>query len=294
VRPEGDKVTRCPNTTGCPAQRTGAIIHFASRGAMDIEHLGERTITLLIELGKLTDVAGIYRLSAADFEGLTGFGERSVSNLLTAIEDSKQRPLDRLLVGLSIRHVGERVATVLANRFRTLEALAAASEEELAAVDEIGPTIAASVAAWFAADTNADLVRRLIDAGLNTKAAGATAEPVERTLDGKAIVLTGGLEGFTREEATAAIAARGGRVTSSVSKRTDYVVVGVDAGSKADRAVELGIPTLDEAAFRRLLDTGSHTEPGAEPPPSAAAEGGDPGETGGGAGREAEPGGAGG
>jgi DNA ligase (NAD+) len=256
VRPGADIVTRCPNTTGCPAQRAGSLIHFASRGAMDIEHLGERTIGLLIDLGKLSDASDIYRLTPDDFEGLTGFGERSVSNLLNAIEKSKQQPLDRLLAGLNIRHVGEHVAVVLANRFGTLQALSDAPEEVLAAVDEIGPTIAASVAAWFATDRNRELIGRLIDAGLNTAADGAD-EQVERTLEGKAIVLTGGLDGFTRDEATQAIAARGGRVTSSVSKRTDYVVVGTDAGSKADRATELGVPTLDEAAFRHLLATGS-------------------------------------
>jgi DNA ligase (NAD+) len=256
VRPEGDAVTRCPNTTGCPAQRWGTIVHFAGRGAMDIEHLGERTISLLLNQGKLNDVADIYRLTADDFADQTGFGERSVANLLAAIEASKERPLDRLLTGLSIRHVGEHVATVLANRYGDLERLADASEEELAAVDEIGPTIAASAAAWFAIDRNRELIGRLIAAGLNTRAEG-TAEGVERTLEGKAIVLTGGLDGFTRDEATQAIVARGGRVTSSVSKRTDYVVVGTDAGSKADRAEELGLPTLDEAAFRHLLEHGS-------------------------------------
>jgi DNA ligase (NAD+) len=226
---------------------------------MDIEHLGERTIELLIELGKLNDASDIYRLTSDDFKGLTGFGERSVSNLLNAIEKSKQQPLDRLLAGLNIRHVGEHVAVVLANRFGTLQALADAPEEVLAAVDEIGPTIAASVAAWFATDRNRELIGRLIDAGLNTAAEGADKQ-VERTLEGKAIVLTGGLEGFTRDEATQAILARGGRVTSSVSKRTHYVVVGTDAGSKADRAIELGVPTLDEAAFRHLLATGSLEE----------------------------------
>lgn len=262
VRPEGDVVTRCPNTTGCPAQRWGTIVHFAGRGAMDIEHLGERTISLLLNEGKLHDVADVYRLTAADFEGLSGFGERSIANLLAAIDASRQRPLDRLLVGLSIRHVGEHVATVLANRFRTLDALAAASEEELAAVDEIGPTIAASAAAWFATGRNRDLLARLVDAGLNTKAEGLD-EHVAPILEGKAIVLTGALEGLTRDEATEAIVARGGRVSSSVSKRTDYVVVGTDAGSKADRAAELGVTTLDEAAFRHLLMTGS--APGDEP-----------------------------
>jgi DNA ligase (NAD+) len=257
VRPEGDKVTRCPNTTGCPAQRRETLIHFAGRSALDIEHLGERTIETLIEVGKLRDAADIYALTREDFEELEGFAETSVANLLSAIELSKKQPLDRLLVGLSIRHVGDHVAVVLARHFRGLDRLASASEEELASVGEIGPTIAASVAAWFQVDRNRALVGRLASAGVSTKAAGAgTGEEVPRVLEGKAIVLTGGLEGFTRDEAARAIEDRGGRVTSSVSKKTDYVVVGADAGSKADRARELGIPTLDEAAFQRLLEHG--------------------------------------
>jgi DNA ligase (NAD+) len=254
VRPEGESATRCPNTTGCPAQRWGTLVHFASRGAMDIEHLGEKTIAALIEAGKLHDAADIYRITADDLAALGGYKDRSIANLLGAIEASKQRPLDRLLVGLSIRHVGGTVATLLGNRLKSLEAIAAASEEELADVGGVGPTIAASVAAWFADDTNQDLVRRLVESGLNTKADGDTGADLPQTLAGMAFVLTGGLDGFTREQATQAIEDRGGRVASSVSKKTAYVVVGADPGSKAARATELGVPTLDEAAFAALLD----------------------------------------
>lgn len=256
VRPEGESVTRCPNTTGCPAQRWATLVHFASRGAMDIEHLGERTVAALIEAGKLRDAADIYRLTADDLAALPGFKDKSIANLLQAIEASKQRPLDRLLVGLSIRHVGDHVATVLANRLKSLDAIAAASEEELAAIDEIGPTIAASVAAWFADGGNRDLVRRLVEAGVTTTASGGGAAALPQTLAGKSFVLTGALEGYTRDEAVRAIEERGGRVTSSVSKKTDYVVVGADPGAKAARAAELGVPTLDEAAFRQLLERG--------------------------------------
>jgi len=269
VRPEGESATRCPNTTGCPAQRWGTLVHFAGRGAMDVEHLGERTVAALIEAGKLRDAADIYRITVEDLAELPGYKDRSIANLLGAIQASKQRPLDRLLVGLSIRHVGGTVATLLANRLKSLEAIAAASEEELATVGGVGPTIAASVAAWFADDGNQDLVRRLIEAGVNTKADGDTGVELPQTLAGKAFVLTGGLDGFTRDQAIRAIEDRGGRVASSVSKKTAYVVVGADPGSKADRAAELGVPTLDEAAFRELLERDEVEDP-------RAVEGGNP------------------
>ncbi|MDF2740391.1 MAG: ligase, partial [Actinomycetia bacterium] len=254
VRPEGESATRCPNTTGCPAQRWGTLVHFASRGAMDIEHLGEKTVAALIQTGRLRDAADIYRITAEDLTTLGGFKDRSIANLLGAIDASRQRPLDRLLVGLSIRHVGGTVATLLANRLKSLEAIAAATEEELADVGGVGPTIAASVAAWFADESNQDLVRRLVEAGVNTKADGDTGVELPQTLAGKSFVLTGGLDGYTREQATKAIEDRGGRVASSVSKKTAYVVVGADPGSKAARATELGVPTLDEAAFTALLE----------------------------------------
>jgi DNA ligase (NAD+) len=256
VRPEGESATRCPNTTGCPAQRWGTLVHFAGRGAMDIEHLGEKTVAALIAAGKLDDAADIYRITAEDLAGLPGFKDKSIDNLLAAIEASRQRPLERLLVGLSIRHVGGTVAVLLANRLKSLEAIAAAGEEELAAVDGVGPTIAASVAAWFADDGNRDLVRRLVEAGVNTKADGREGGELPQTLAGRSFVLTGGLDGYTRDEASRAIEERGGRVASTVSKKTSYVVVGTDPGSKANRAAELGVPTLDEAAFAELLERG--------------------------------------
>jgi DNA ligase (NAD+) len=268
VRPEGEAVTRCPNTTGCPAQRWGTLVHFASRGAMDIEHLGEKTVTALIEAGKLRDAGDIYRITAEDLAELPGFKDKSIANLLDAIEASKQRPLERLLTGLSIRHVGGHVAFVLATRLRSLDAIANATEDELNAVDEIGPTIAASVAAWFANEGNRDLVRRLTEAGVNTTTADGGGGPTRpQLLAGKAVVLTGGLDGFTREQAEHAVEERGGRIASSVSKKTDYVVVGVGPGTKAAKAVELGVPVLDEAGFRELLERGETTP--VEQPPAA-------------------------
>jgi DNA ligase (NAD+) len=257
VRPEGESVTRCPNTTGCPAQRWATLVHFASRGAMDIEHLGERTVAALIDVGKLRDAADIYTLTAADLADLPGFKERSIANLMDAIEGSKQRPLESLLVGLSIRHVGGHVAVVLARRMRSLEAIAAASEDDLNAIDEIGPTIASSVHAWFAEERNQDLVKRLIDAGVSTKVERDEERPsIAQVLEGKALVLTGSLDGFSRDQAARAVEERGGRVASSVSKKTDFVVVGTDPGSKAERARELGVTIVDEAGFRELLEKG--------------------------------------
>jgi len=256
VRPEGEVVTRCPNTTGCPAQRWATLVHFAGRGAMDIEHLGDRTVGALIEAGKLRDAADVYRLTAEDLAGLTGFKDKSIANLLGAIEGSKSRPLDRLLVGLSIRHVGDHVAIVLANRLKSLDAIADASEEELNAVDEIGPTIASSIRAWFADERNRDLVRRLVEAGVATRAEDDGGPEAPQVLAGRTVVLTGALDAFTRDQAAGEVELRGGRVASSVSKKTDYVVVGADAGSKAERARELGVTMVDEAGFRRLLEKG--------------------------------------
>jgi DNA ligase (NAD+) len=249
-------VTRCPNTTGCPAQRWATLVHFASRAAMDIEHLGERTVAALIDAGTLRDAADIYSLTAEDIAELPGFKEKSIANLLEAIEASKQRPLDRLLVGLSIRHVGDHVATVLAGRMKTLQAIAAASEQELNAVDEVGPTIASSLHAWFADERNRKLVRRLVEAGVSTRAEEDGQPEVPQVLAGRSVVLTGALESRTREQAARAVEERGGRVASSVSKRTDFVVVGADPGSKAERARELGVTMVDEAGFQRLLEKG--------------------------------------
>jgi DNA ligase (NAD+) len=222
---------------------------------MDIEHLGDRTVGALIEAGKLRDAADIYRLTAEDLAELPGFKDKSIANLLEAIEASKQRPLDRLLVGLSIRHVGDHVAAVLANRLKSLDAIAAAGEEDLNAIDEIGPTIAASIHAWFAEERNRDLVRRLVEAGVSPRVERGGPE-VPQALAGRTIVLTGALESLTRDQAARAVEERGGRVASSVSKKTDYVVVGADAGSKAERARELGVTMVDEAGFQRLLEKG--------------------------------------
>jgi len=254
VRLEGEAKHQCVNIA-CPEQRWGRISHFASRGAMDIDGLGEKQVQLFIELGLLHDVSDIYSL---DFERILeqrGYKETSVNKLRTAIEASKSRPLGNLLFGLTIPHVGSSGAEALAEGLGSLQAIMDASEADIAAVEGIGPTIAAAVVAFFADAENRALVGRLVDAGLNT--VGPERSTLPQVLAGTAIVVTGGLEGFTRESVEAAIKARGGKSPGSVSKKTTALVLGNDPGaSKIAKATELGIPVLDEAQFVQLLETG--------------------------------------
>jgi len=263
TRAEGEVQFRCPNLR-CAARVVGGIEHFASRGAMDIEGLGERTVRLFQELGLVRDVADIYTLDEDRIGELEGFGATSIENLRAAIEASKQRPLANLLVGLNIRHVGGAVAELLATHFGHLDRLMAADEDELAAVEGIGPVIAASVAAFFADPDNRALVDRLVQAGVNV--VGPEAPDVPRTLEGMNVVVTGTLDGFTRDSVEATIKAHGGKSPGSVSKKTTAVVVGDGPGaSKLTKATELGVPILDEAGFEHLLATGELrplTEPG--------------------------------
>lgn len=267
LRAEGESDTFCVNAA-CPTQRVRHVEHFVSRGAMDIEGLGTKLATLFVEEGLIEDVSGLYRLTAADFEGREGFAEKRIANLLAAIENSKDRPLRRLLAGLGIRHVGGTVAAALAAHFGSLAALAEADIDALTAVEGIGPEIAASVRAWFDSPHNQALVERLAAEGVRTAdpvaastettaSAGSSGEiPTDfasiRPLDGKRFVLTGTLPTLTREEATAIIEAGGGRVVSSVSAKTSYVVVGENPGSKLDKARELGVAVLDEVGLRGL------------------------------------------
>jgi DNA ligase (NAD+) len=255
VKPEGEVDRRCPNAS-CPAQLEERLKHFSRRGAMDIEGLGDVVVHELQERGLVRDFADLYALRFEDlapiFAPKAKKGESvAATNLLAAIDASRSRELRRLLFGLGIRFVGERAAQVLARRFRSLDALAAASTEEIDDVPEIGPVVAGSVHDWFADAGNRRLVARLEKAGLQVADEGTS--PSSSALQGKQFVLTGTLGSMSREEAKAAIEARGGRVTSSVSKKTSFVVVGDDAGSKLERARELGVVTLDEAAFRALL-----------------------------------------
>ncbi|MFZ4519263.1 MAG: NAD-dependent DNA ligase LigA [Microthrixaceae bacterium] len=254
VRPEGEAQTLCVNPD-CPQKRWARIAHFASRGAMDIEGLGEQQVALFLELGLLDDVAGIYSLDLDRIRELRGYGETSVANLAAAIEASKRRPLANLLFGLNIVHLGQAGAEALASALGSLAAIRTASVADLAAVEGVGPVIAESVHAFFADDGNAALVDRLVAAGLNVE--GPERSVLPQTLAGRSVVVTGTVPGFTREEAEAAIKARGGKSPGSVSKRTFALVVGEEPGaSKLTKAEELGVPVVGPDAFRDLLDTG--------------------------------------
>jgi DNA ligase (NAD+) len=255
VRPEAESVHRCLNLA-CPARVAGAIEHFASRGAMDIEGLGEQRVELFCELGFLRDVGDVYSLESDRLQELDKFRDVSVNKLLAAIEASKSRPLANLLVGLNIRHLGGAGSVALATHFGHLDRLENASEEELAAVEGVGAVIASSVHDWFAGDSNRAIVAKLRTAGVNFE--GPAVSDLPQNLVGLSVVVTGSLEGFTRDEAEAAVKARGGKSPGSVSKKTTAVVIGSDPGaSKVTKAEELGIPILDEAGFLHVLETGT-------------------------------------
>jgi DNA ligase (NAD+) len=255
VRTEGEAVARCTGGFGCPGRLREYLFHFAGRNAMDIEGLGYKTVDLLLREGLIADPADIFSLAPESFEGLEGWGEISVGNLMASITAARDRPLARLLIGLGIPLVGGTVARQLARRFVTLDRLAGAAEDDLAAIDGVGPEIASSVRSWFADPDNRSLIEKLQATGVRT----ADPEPEGETRDllaGVTVVLTGTLEGFTRDEARLAVEDRGGRVTGSVSRKTNVVVAGASPGSKADKAESLGVPVLDEAGFVRLLEEG--------------------------------------
>jgi DNA ligase (NAD+) len=250
-RPEGDAFSYCTNIS-CPAQLTERIRHFASRGAMDIEGVGDVLASALVETGLCSDVADLYDLSAESLSRVPRMGEKSIENVLAAIERSKTRGLARLLAALNIRYVGSQNAALLAAEFGSLDAIENASEEELIATEGIGKQIAEAIAFFFAQPQNRRVIERLREHGL-----ALTAPKRERAaagvLAGKTLVLTGTLPTLTREEATELIVEAGGKVSGSVSKKTDYVVAGEEAGSKLTKAQSLGIAILDEAGFRELL-----------------------------------------
>jgi DNA ligase (NAD+) len=252
IRREGEAYRRCPNKRGCPSQNIEWLFHFASRGAMDIEHLGYKTGMLLIDMGWVKDPADIYSITPEQLAQLPGFKEKSISNLVAAIEGSKDRPLWRLLVAVNIPHVGWHVAQLLASAFLSIDALKKASVEDLVAVEGIGPEIAQSVHDWFRDRENVKLLDRLRAAGVRVEDP-EPEKPPEGPLTGTTIVITGSLESMSRAEAERAAQQAGAKVTSSVSKKTSFVVVGENPGSKHDRAVQLGVETIDEQEFLRRL-----------------------------------------
>jgi DNA ligase (NAD+) len=252
VRSEGEVDWRCPNRAGCPDQSVEWLFHFAGRGAMDIEGLGYRTVMALLKEGLIQDPADVFALSAEDLAKLEGFAERSIDNLLRSIDAAKDRPLWRLLVGLNIRHVGSHVAEVLASAFRSIDAIAAASADEIDAVPEIGPTVAASVRTWFDDEENRSLVEKLRKLGVRLEDE-APLDDGPKPLEGLTIVLTGGLDTLSRDEATRLAQRAGARVSSSVSKKTDFVVAGENPGSKYEQAVKLGVEIVDEPGFLSRL-----------------------------------------
>ena len=248
-RPEGEAVTRCVNAR-CPAQALEHIIHWASKSAMDIDGLGEKLATRLFDLGLIKDAADVYRLEAEQLVPLEGFGEKSAENLIRAIEKSKEQPFSRVLYALGIRHVGAVTAELIASRFSGKNLLNGATAEGFAEIKGVGGVVARAVVEYFGLEDNQDLVKRLMDTGLDFER--ETGRPTEGPLAGKRVVITGTLErprSFYVEQLEAA----GGTFTSSVSKNTDYVLAGEDAGSKLERARELEIPVLDEAGFEELL-----------------------------------------
>jgi DNA ligase (NAD+) len=248
VRAEGEVAYRCIGAA-CPAKLKQSLRFFAARGAMDVEGLGEKLVDQLVERGLVRDLSDLYKLDAETLVELERMGEKSAANLVAQLERSKRTTLPNLLVALGIRQVGEATAKALAEEFGTLERLMGADAEALEEVRDVGPEVAASIHRFFAEPRNRSVIERLL-------AAGVRPAPVTRPkgpLAGKKLVLTGGLEAMSRPEAQRRIEALGGRVVSSVSKETDFVVVGSDAGSKLKKARSLGVKTIDEAEFLRLV-----------------------------------------
>ncbi|MGD0312713.1 MAG: NAD-dependent DNA ligase LigA [Acidimicrobiales bacterium] len=259
VRLPGESDTFCTNLD-CPGQRVQRIAHFASRSGMDIEGLGEQRVQLFVDRGVLNDVADLYSFTSETFEGMEGFASVSIANLLGAIDESRSRPLHRVLIGLGIRHLGQVGSLALARSLGDIDAIVAADEGTLAVVEGVGPVIASSVVRWLASDVNRSVVERLRLAGVNLTEPDrgpASAPAAPQTLAGKSVVVTGTLDGFTREEAEGAIVARGGKSPSTVSKKTFALVVGESPGaSKVTKAENLGVPVVDGAAFADLVQHG--------------------------------------
>jgi DNA ligase (NAD+) len=260
---EGDVDIRCPNHRSCPAQLRERVFHLAGRGALDIEALGYKAATALLQHGIIADEGDLFGLDEAKLAGSEFFVNQDGSlgsnahKLLANLAEAKQRPLWRVLVALSVRHVGPTAARALAAHFGSVDSIRQASVEELAAVDGVGPTIAESVVEWFGVDWHVEVVEKWRAAGV--RMAEERTENGPRLLDGLTVVVTGTLARYSRDQAAAAITSRGGKVTSSVSKKTDFVVAGDNPGSKYDKAVSLGVPVLDDDGFEVLLTEGPAT-----------------------------------
>ena len=249
-RPEKEAVLRCVNYC-CPAQLKERLFHFASRNAMDIDHLGPSIIEQLVENGLVNNFSDLYKLDHRSLARLERMADKSAKNLVEAIQKSKSAGLARLLHALGVRHVGQRAGVILARHFHSMSKLQNAKTQELQFVMEIGETVAKSLVDFFSLRSNNEEIIRLRELGVGMKVKG---EIVGDELLGKQFVLTGSLESFTRDEAKMKISALGGRVTSNVSKKTDYVVVGADPGSKADKARKLGVAIIGERKLNEMLD----------------------------------------
>jgi DNA ligase (NAD+) len=259
VRLEGEAAARCTGGLVCPAQRKQSLLHFSARRAMDIEGLGDKLVDQLVDADVVKTPVDLYRLGLAALAGLERMAEKSASNVLAAIERSKKTTLARFLFALGIRHVGEATARDLARHFGSLDALMAADEETLQQAPDVGPVVAAAIARFFAEPHNREAIRQLRAAGVAFDEPGPLPRPsADGPFAGKIAVLTGTLASMSREEAKARIEALGGKVTGSVSKKTDYVVAGAEAGAKLDKARELNVAVLEESAFLAMLDGGKN------------------------------------
>jgi len=250
VRLEDEAVYRCLNLS-CPAQLKKTIKHFASKRAMDIDGLGDKLVDKFVEEGIIRNVADLYTLKAKDLVLLERMGEKLTANIINAIEESKVRGLDRFVYALGIRHVGEHLAALLAEHYSSIDDLMKAKEDDLMQIKEIGQEVARSIVSFFSQQGNRDLIQRLKNIGIKLI---AKKEKKEGALQGKTIVFTGTLTQFTRHEAEKRAESSGAHVSSSVSKKTDFVVAGVDPGSKYDRAKDLNVSILTEDEFKRVLD----------------------------------------
>jgi DNA ligase (NAD+) len=256
VRIEGEAVARCTGGYECPSRLREWLFHFAGRGGMDIEHMGYKTIDMLLEEGFVTDAADLFTFEVDQLRGREGWGDISVNNLKSAIDSARNRPVAKLLTALGIRHIGGTMARLLVRHFGGLPALLKASEDEISAIDGVGQVIASAVVEWSNDLANQELVEKLGAAGVKL------VEEVDESvagdmLEGATFVISGTVEGFTREEAQAAIEARGGKATGSVSGKTTALIVGDTPGaSKTRKAEELGVPIVDGESFRRMLEVG--------------------------------------